>query len=128
MNNTIEKEMTMFELASILDMNLDNPEIYDLSWSGLQVESTNVDGNLVFKDIESFMVKPKVGEYYQLGDLRGTSNHRVLEGSDFIKLKDHPNAVKMNGEMNVVDITVTDTERYIANGYVNHNTTSGGIS
>jgi hypothetical protein len=128
MNNTIEKEMTMLELASILDMNLDNPEIYDLSWSGLQVESVDLDGNIVFKDIESFMVKPSVDEYYQLGDLLGTSNHRVLEGSEFIKLKDHPNAVKKTGKMNVVDITVSDTERYIANGFVNHNTTSGGMN
>lgn len=123
----IEKEITMRELASALEMDLSNPELYDLSGLGLEVESIDDEGNSVFKEISEFLVKPKVDRYYKLGSLRGTANHRVMYNGDFIKLKNHPDAELVNEEMNVVDISVLDTERYLANGYVNHNTTSGGL-
>lgn len=123
----IEKQITMSELASALEMDLTNPEFYDLSGLGLEVESIDDDGNSVFKEISEFLVKPKVDKYYKLGSLRGTGNHRVMYDGDFIKLKNHPDAELVNEEMNVVDISVLDTERYLANGYVNHNTTSGGL-
>ena len=123
----IEKEISMADLASVLDMNLNDPEVYDLSDFGLQVESVDNHGDLAYRNIEEFMVKPKVDNYYQLGDLRGTANHRVLYNNEFIELKNHPDAERMEGNMDVVDIVVDDTERYIANGQINHNTTSGGI-
>ncbi len=123
----IEKEITMADLSSALGMNLDTPEIYDLSGMGLLVQSNDKHNNVIYKPIESFMVKPKVDVYYQLGDLRGTSNHRVLYNGEFISLKDHPDAVRYDGEMNVVDIEVDETECYLANGQINHNTTSGGL-
>lgn len=123
----IEKEVTMMDLVDILDMDLDVPEIYDMTGLGLQVESIDRDSNPVFRDITEFMVKPKVNKHYSLGELNGTGDHRVMYNGNFIKLKDHPDAKLVNGDMDVVDISVDDTETYIANGQINHNTTSGGL-
>ena len=63
-----------------------------------------------------------------MGYLRGTGNHRVQHNNDYVHLKNHPHSKKVDSEMNVVDISVEDNENYIANGYINHNTTSGGIA
>lgn len=123
----IEQELTMKQLADVLDMDLDNPELYDLSGLGLEVESIDENNNPVFKEVNEFLVKPKVNKYYKLGELKGTSEHRVRLGDEFIKLKDHPDAELVNEDMNVVDISVSDTEQYLANGQINHNTTSGGL-
>jgi hypothetical protein len=51
----------------------------------------------------------------------------VKYNGEFVKLKNHPDAKLVNDEMGVVDISVLDTETYIANGQINHNTTSGGL-
>lgn len=122
----IERELTFAELASVLDMSLDEPESYELTGLGLQVESME-DSNITFKDIESFLVKPSVDVHYKLGDLLGTANHRVLYNNEYVFLKDHPDSIKIDGPLKVVDIEVADTNCYIANGQVNHNTTSGGL-
>jgi hypothetical protein len=123
----IETEITMLELANVLDMDLDTPEIYDLAGLGLEVESMDENSNPMFKEITDFLIKPSVNKYYKLGELNGTGEHRVLYNGNFIKLKNHPDAELITGKMNVVDISVSDTETYIANGQVNHNTTSGGL-
>jgi len=123
----IEKEITMMELVNVLGMDLDTPEIYDLTGLGLEVESIDENSNPIFNEITDFMVKPKVTKHYRLGELNGTANHRVKYNGEFVKLEDHPDAKLVNDEMGVVDISVLDTETYIANGQINHNTTSGGL-
>jgi hypothetical protein len=123
----IEKEITMMELVNALGMDLDTPEIYDLDGLGLEVETLDENSNPLFKEITDFMVKPKVNKYYKLGELNGTGEHRVLYNGNFIKLKNHPDAKLVNDKMHVVDISVLGNETYIANGHLNHNTTSGGL-
>lgn len=123
----IEKEISMAELSKVLNMKLGEPESYDLGGTGLEVESFNTQTQQSeFKPISEFLVKPSVPEYFQLGELKGTSNHRVLYGGKFVKLKNHPHAIKVIDKMSVVDISVDDNETYFANGQICHNTTSGG--
>lgn len=125
----IEKTVSMAQLTELFDMNYNNPESLDLSDMGLEVESINEDGNVEYKQVLDFLIKPKVKSHYELGDLKGTGNHRVQhDDNSYVHLKSHPDAKRVDEEMNVVDISVEDNENYIANGYVNHNTTSGGIA
>jgi hypothetical protein len=123
----IKNEVTLDQLARLFEMDYSNPETFDIEGMGLHVQSESDVGE-VYKEITNFLVKPKVTEFYQLGGLTGTGNHRVDYNGSFIHLKDHPDAVLVKGEMNVVDISVDDTECYWANGQLNHNTTSGGIT
>ena len=123
----IEKEVSMMDLVSVLGMNLNTPETYDLSGFGLEVESVDGDNNIVYREIEEFLVKNKVNEYYKLGNLLAAGSHRVWYNNEFIPIRNHPDASSETGELNVVDIMVADTQRYIANGQINHNTTSGGM-
>lgn len=124
----LEKTVSMAQLIKLFDMTYDNPESLDLSDMGLEVESVNDDGNIEYKQVLDFLVKPKVKSHYELGKLKGTGNHRIKHGEEYVHLKNHPNSKKISDEINVVDISVEDNENYIANGYINHNTTSGGIA
>lgn len=124
----IEKTISMAQLAELFDMNYDNPESLDLSDMGLEVESVNDTGNIEYKQVLDFLIKPTVKSHYELGKLKGTGNHRVKYDDDYLHLKNHPDAKRVDGDMNVVDISVEDNKNYIANGYINHNTTSGGIA
>jgi hypothetical protein len=117
-----EKEMTFSEYAKILGIDdFETPCEYDLTDVGTMIEGPNG-----FKPMTNFVVKPAVETSYMLGDLQGTSVHRTLVDGKWVKLKDNPNALKTNGRMNVVDVSVPDGNAYIANGHVNHNTTPGG--
>ena len=124
----VEKEITLKELVDVLEMDINSSECYDISGMGLEVESINHNNTPIFKEVNEVLVKPKVDKYYELNGLKGTENHKVLHDGNFIKLKNHPNAKLINEDMNVVDISVADTECYIANGQINHNTTSGGFA
>jgi len=123
----IEQQVSMHDLARLFDMNYSSPEEFDLSDMGLMVQSQTDSGDSCFKEIQSFIVKPRVDEHYQLGSLKGTNKHRVLGDNSFISLENHNDAKHVNEPMNVVDIMVDDTHAYNANGYLNHNTTSGGM-
>lgn len=123
----IEKEVTMQELVDVLGMKSDQPESYDITGYGLEIESYNVDtGNVEFKPVTEMLVKHEVPTHYVLGNLKGSANHRVLFGDTYVALKDHPDAVFVNEPLSIVDISVDNNNNYIANGVVNHNTTSGG--
>jgi hypothetical protein len=50
----------------------------------------------------------------------------VFRDGAWIELKDHPEAVLVDEPMQVVDVTVADTQTYLAEGQINHNTTPGG--
>jgi len=118
----IEKELTFAEYAKILGIDdFETPCEYDLTDVGTLIEGP--DG---FKPMTNFVVKQAVETSYILGDLQGTSVHRTLENGEWVKLKDNPKASRMDGRMNVVDVSVPDGNAYIANGHVNHNTTPGG--
>lgn len=121
-NEYVEEEITLAEFSERFLNNNDfkTPAEYDLTTFDIQVETPSG-----FKPIKSFLVKEGVDKYYTDGKLKGTSNHRVFDGDDEIHLKDHSEFSCINEPMDVVDIEV-DGEKYIANGRVNHNTTSGG--
>lgn len=123
----VEKEVTMQELVDVLGMRTDQPEAFDITGYGLEIQSYNIDtGDIEYKPVTEMLVKQEVPRHYKLGNLLGSSNHRVLFDGEYVALKDHPDAVLVNEPLSVVDISVEDNNNYVANGVVNHNTTSGG--
>lgn len=123
----VEREVTMQELVDVLGMNTDQPETFDITGYGLEIQSYNIDtGDIEYKPVTEMLVKQEVSQHYKLGNLLGSSNHRVLFDGEYVALKDHPDATLVNEPLSVVDISVEDNNNYVANGVVNHNTTSGG--
>ena len=118
----IEKEMTFSEYASILGIDdFETPCEYDLTDVG-----TMINGPDGFKPMTNFVVKPSVDVSYMLGNLNGTPSHKTLVNGEWVRLKDNPDATKVMGKMNVVDVSVPEGNAYIANDHINHNTTPGG--
>ena len=128
MGNYIEEEITLAELAKRFDIS-DQVGTTDLS--NKEIEILSHDTNLkidVYRPLTHYVVKKSVTSHYVLGDLKGTSNHRVFYNGEWVPLKEHPSAICINEPMNVVDVSVDETECYVANGQINHNTTSGGVA
>jgi hypothetical protein len=117
----IEREITFEDLSKVLgfenlseeaDLNIEDLDLFVESPSG-------------FSKVSEFYVKPRtIG--YQLGDLIASGDHKTLVNGTWTKLKNNPEAVCLNREIDVVDVFVPDGNSYIANGHVNHNTTPGG--
>lgn len=126
----IEEELTFYEFAQrFLDLkDMETPVNLDISALNIEIESLLPNGKIDFMPMTSFIVKEKVNSHYKLGNLKGTSQHKVLFNNEYIKLSDHPDAIKIDEEMLVVDTSVEETQNYIANGQVNHNTTPGGVA
>jgi hypothetical protein len=124
----IEEEITLAELSTrfLLNHDFENPEIYDMKDLGIEVLTLDENGNEIYKPLLNFVVKQSVEQYYTDGSLRGTSEHRIIENGHEIHLKDHPDFKCVEAPMQVVDIEVADLHTYLANGRLNHNTTSGG--
>jgi len=117
-----KETLTLQQIADILSIDdMSTPCEYDMTDVGLRIETPTG-----FKDVHSYVVKSSVDEHYQLGQLRGTSVHRVLYNDEWVALEDHPDATRVESPIDVVDLSVPDGECYIANGHVNHNTTPGG--
>jgi hypothetical protein len=114
--------LTLKQIADILSIDdMSTPCEYDMTDVGLRIKTP-----AGFKGVHSYIVKESVNEHYRLGELCGTSVHRVLHNDEWVMLKDHPGATRVDSPINVVDLSVPDGECYIANGHVNHNTTPGG--
>jgi len=130
MESYIEEELTLAEFADrfIGVNNYSEPNAYDVEDLGVDVLTLDEGGNEVYKPIQNFLIKDTVNEYYTDGDIRVTSNHRFIENGTTIFAKDHPDFNKVDGKMYVADIEVEDLHSYLANGRLNHNTTSGGKS
>jgi len=124
----ITEEITLFEFAErfvkIDDMSA--PNSFDISDLNLEIETKMSDGTIGFSPISKFFVKEKVDFYYQLGALAGSADHKVLVGEEYIRLADHPDAIRVDEELCIVDVSIPETENYIANGQVNHNSSPGG--
>jgi hypothetical protein len=125
-DKTIIEEITLAEFSERFLHNNDfkTPAVYDLRDFEIEVETIKGESRC-FVPIKSFIVKPSVSEYYSDGNLNGTNKHRVIENEKEVHLEDHNEFKKINMPMDVVDIEV-DGETYLANGRLNHNTTSGG--
>lgn len=127
--NTVE-EITFAELFSRFGVtSFDTPLEVDTSSDEYEVESWDEKTQqTVWKPISALVVKPSVQKYYKLGSLKGTSVHRVLHNGQWTELQNHPEAVLVEEPMAVVDMMVEDTETYLAEGQINHNTTPGGMA
>jgi hypothetical protein len=119
--NMIEKEITFSDLSNVLGFESLSEEA-DLNIEDLDLYVESPHG---FSKVSEFYVKPRtIG--YQLDGLTASGDHKTLVNGEWIKLKDNPQAVCLNKEIDVVDIFVPDGNAYIANGHINHNTTPGG--
>lgn len=105
-----------------------SPTVYNMEDMGIDVLTVDTDGNEVYKPIQNFLIKDAVGEYYTDGKIKVTGNHRFIENNTVVFAKDHPDFNKVEDKMYVADIEVADLNSYLANGRLNHNTTSGGKS
>ena len=127
--NTIE-ELTFAELFKRFGVTeFETPLEIDTSSEEYEVESwDDKTQQTVWKPISALVVKPSVQKHYKLGSLKGTSVHRVLHNGQWTELQNHPEAVLVEEPMAVVDMMVEDTETYLAEGQINHNTTPGGMA
>lgn len=133
MDKWIEEEITLSEFSERFIGNNDfkTPDVYDMSGFGIEVLTESDDGSIVYKPIKSFVVKPEVSEYYTDGNIKVTDEHRFIVrdiDGKFVNVyaRDMDGFECINEPMNVVDIEVEDEHSYLANGHLNHNTTSGG--
>ena len=133
MDNWIEEEITLAELSERFVGNNDfiSPEIYDISSYGIEVLTESENGEIIYKPIKSFVVKPEVDEHYTDGNIKVTSEHRFIVRDSNGKFqtifaKDCDGFEIVNESMKVVDIEVDGEHSYLANNHLNHNTTSGG--
>jgi hypothetical protein len=93
----------------------------------IEIESYDfVENKRVWSKLTDLVVKPSVDTFYSLGSLKGTANHKVWFNDGWIELKDHPNSVRVDGKMHVLDLSVERTNCYLAEGQINHNTTTPG--
>jgi hypothetical protein len=127
-NQYIEEEITFRELANRLGIDdLDTPSEYDIREEGYQILSYDEQsGKEVWQNLEAYVVKKNASEHYQLNTLHGTADHRVLFGKEYVRLEDHPGAELVKQTIQVVDCQVANTHNYIAEGQINHNTTTSG--
>lgn len=121
MTKDIVREISMSEIAKILNFDTSTPNIYDIDDLGLEILTPNG-----FKDVSTYVVKDR-SDAWKLGDLLATSEHRVFDDSTKTwKSLVEMGAKNTNTKIDVVDLEVPDGNCYIANGWVNHNTTPGG--
>lgn len=130
MNNFIEEEITLADLADrFLHLNdFSSTSIWDMSDQLVEVETLNEKtGEKYYVPISKFIVKEKVQDHYTDGKIKVSSNHRFVERGKEIFAKDHPEFYRVEEPIHVVDIEVdSEDHTYLANGRLNHNTTSGG--
>ena len=127
-NKYIEEEITLFELSKrfLLNDDMETPEIFDID--GVEVETLDNNGKKCFRKINKFVVKPSVHKYYSDGNINVSSNHRFIVDGKEVFAHELPQFNLINQPLNIVDIEVEDLHSYLANGYLNHNTTTGGTA
>jgi len=125
--NEVIEEITLEEFSNKFLNNTDfvTPNIFNVD-PDIKVATLDENNKEIFSPIESFVVKESVNTHYTDNNIKVTGNHRFIENGNEIKAKYHPDFKLINEPMRVVDIEVPETESYLANGRLNHNTTSGG--
>jgi hypothetical protein len=121
MSEYIEKEMSLEEFGNIVGVN-DFSKSNTVDIDDLGVEVLTPTG---YENISTFVVKEPTN-CYQLNDLRASGSHRILFNNKWTSIRDVEGVKQLNETINIVDLEVPNGECYIANGYVNHNTTPGG--
>jgi len=129
-NKNIIEELTFAEFFNRFGVDkFDTPLEIDTSSDEYEIESWDEKTKqIVWKPITALVVKPSVEKHYKLGSLKGTSVHRVLHNGEWVELQNHPDATLVEEAIPVVDMMVEDTENYLAEGQINHNTTPGGMA
>jgi hypothetical protein len=122
MQEEIVRDVSMAEIADMLGINTSVPGIVDIDDTGLEIMTPTG-----FKPVSSYVVKERA-EGWQLGKLLATSVHRVFDDKSLAwrYVSEMPDVIRTGKEIDVVDLEVPDGECYVANGWVNHNTTPGG--
>lgn len=128
MSKYIEEELTLYEFAErFLDVNdFVTPATYDLHDMGICVLTLDTDGNEIYKPINYFVVKQKVDSYFTDDQINVSANHRFIENGETIFAKNHPDFNQVFEPLHICDIEVDELHSFLANGRLNHNTTSGG--
>ena len=126
-------EISFDELFTKLNFNnynlADSKNIEDLD---ILIESYDINKKeVVFKPLTHLIIKNEVQYHYELISenkqiLKTTASHRTLQNNEWISSENFSEANLVLSPMKVVDVSVKDTECYIANGQINHNTTPGG--
>jgi hypothetical protein len=126
--NYVEEKISFKELATRVNaLDLDTPAVYEIEDEGYEILSFDEKtGEKVWSPLQAFVVKAGVEEHYQINTLHGTADHKVLFNGGYVRLQDHPDAIKVNEPIQVVDCLVGNTHNYLAESQINHNTTTPG--
>lgn len=123
-----EETITFRELGERLGItDLDTPEVYDIRDQEYEILSLDHETNKeVWSPLNAFVVKQNAPEHYQVNTLHGTKDHRIWVDGEYVRLEDYVGAELVRQSMQVVDCEVDNTHNYLAEGQVNHNTTTPG--
>ena len=124
----IYEELTLAELSErfLLNNDFKTPSIFDMDDMGIEVLTTDKNKNDVYCPIKSYVIKSPSDSHYTDGKIKVTGNHRFIEDGNEIFATDHKDFHQIKSPLDVVDIEVKGEHSFLANGRLNHNTTSGG--
>ena len=124
----IEEKITFRELARRIGIDdLDTPEVYDIEDEKYEVLAYDHDlKKEVWSPLKKFVVKENSKTHYQVNTLHGTGEHRIWADGRYVKLSEYAGAELVRAPIQVVDCEVEGTHNYIAEGLINHNTTTPG--
>ena len=127
----VEQEVFVIELfeRALKDFDLEKPGVFDISDQNFEIESFDFEKNeKCFSRIKHILIKDPVDEHYQIGTLKGSAGHLLydFEEKKFLKASEYKDSKLVKERMFVVDFEIEKTHNYFANGFLNHNTTSGG--
>jgi len=124
----IYEELTFLEFSErfLLNNDVTTPDVYDIEYMGIEILTLDKNNNEVYKPMTSFVVKPTSENHYTDSIIKVTAEHKFVENGIEILAKEHPDFHLVEEPIQVVDCEVEDEHTYLANGRLNHNTTSGG--
>jgi len=122
------EELSLKDLFERYNLNdFSSPGMLSIEDENIEIESYDEKTKQsCWSKITDLVVKEKSEVHYQLGTLKGTAQHKLLFNNEWVELKNHPDAIKVNKEIEVLDLSVKDTNCYLAEGQINHNTTTPG--
>ena len=127
-NQYLEETISFRELANRFGIvDLDTPQVYDITDGEYEILSYNHETNEeVWSPLLSFVVKQNADKHYRVGSLQGTKDHMIWHNGEYVTLENSGIAELVNEPIQVVDCEVENTHNYVAEGFINHNTTTPG--
>jgi protein RecA len=128
LNFTPEQTITIGELFKQEGISKFNEVgMLNVEDSDIEIESYDFKTNTkCWRKVTDLVVKNESKVHYKLGTLKGTADHKVWHDGKWIELSKHPKAKLVKEPIEVLDLCVEDTHNYIAEGQINHNTTTPG--